>query len=138
GWTEPAPLGDAVNSIGSEVLPAISPDGKTLVFTAFGRDDERVGVHAEYRKGDLYVSRLVDGKWTPAKNAGPEVNSGAGDSAPMFSADGKSLYFSSERGFASYRLPRRLDARELARKLGGVLNGMGNIYRVDAAVLPPP
>jgi Tol biopolymer transport system component len=135
-WSEPELLGDGVNSKGSEVEPAISPDGKTLVFTAFGRDDERTGVHRDYRKGDLYVSHFVDGKWSAARNAGDEVNSGAGEASPMFSADGKSLYFVSERGFATYRLPRRLDYRELEKRLGGVDNGMGNLYRVDAAVLP--
>lgn len=135
-WSEPELLGDGVNTVGSEIQPAISPDGKTLVFTAFERDDELVGVHRGYRKGDLYVSHLVGGTWSKARNAGPEVNSGAGESAPMFSADGRSLYFVSERGFATYRLTRRLGYRELERKLGAVDNGMGNLYRVDSGVLP--
>jgi Tol biopolymer transport system component len=135
-FSEPELVGDGVNGKGSEILPAISPDGKTLVFTAFERDDERVGVHREYRKGDLYVSHLIDGKWSAARNAGDAVNSGGGDSAPMFSTDGKSLYFASERGFATYRLQRRLTYRELEKQLGGVANGLGNIYRVDASVLP--
>jgi WD40-like Beta Propeller Repeat len=78
----------------------------------------------------------VSGTWTPPRNAGPGVNSGAGESAPMFSADGKSLYFVSELGFATYRLPARLTYRELEQKLRGIRNGMGNIYRVDAAALP--
>jgi Tol biopolymer transport system component len=132
----PELLGEGVNGEHSEILPAISPDGKTLVFTAFERDDELVGVHRDYRKGDLYVSHLEGGTFGPARNAGPEVNSGAGESSPMFSPDGKTLYFVSERGFATYRLPRRLGYRELTSKLAAVQNGMGNLYRVDSAVLP--
>ena len=134
-YQAPENLGDAINSPGAEGQPAISPDESTLVFTAFGRDDEIVGVHHEYNKGDLYVSHQRNGAWTTPRNCGPAVNSGAGEAWPVFSSDGRLLFFSSERGFASGRMPKRLTWREIEQGLTSVLNGMGNIYQVDAAVL---
>jgi hypothetical protein len=142
-WTgreygEPENLGDAINTDGPELLPAVSPDERLLVFAAYGRPDEIVGIHREYNKGDLYVSKSVDGIWSRARNAGPRINSGAGESAPAFSADGKWLFFVSERGFATYRLPGRLTYRELQDKLTRTRNGMGNVYQVATAALPVP
>lgn len=134
-YEAPENLGDAINTDGPELLPAVSPDERLLVFAAYGRPDEIVGVHREYNKGDLYVSNSVDGVWSRARNAGPRINSGAGESAPAFSADGKWLFFVSERGFATYRLPRRLTYRELQDSLTQTLNGMGNVYKVAAAAL---
>jgi len=138
GWAEPENLGDAVNSVGSEVSPAISPDERTLVFVGFGRDDERVGIHRQYAHGDLYLSHLQDGAWSPARNAGPAVNSGAAESSPFFTADGAWLYFVSERGFATLRPSRALTMAQLRSGLRSTLNGMGNVYRVRVSALPRP
>jgi hypothetical protein len=128
-------LGAAINTEGLEVQPAISPDERTLVFTALGRDDEITGVHKQYNKGDLYISFRRNGEWTPARNCGPRVNSGGEESWPQFSSDGQRLFFSSERGFATYRISRRLTRGEFERGLNSVLNGMGNIYEVDTSAL---
>jgi Tol biopolymer transport system component len=134
-YQEPENLGLAINTEAPELMPAISPDEKTLVFTALGRADEITGIHKEYNKGDLYVSYFQNAAWTAARNAGPLVNSGAAESAPFFSSDGSSLFFVSERGFATLRQSQRLSYSELNRKLSGTLNGLGNIYRVDARLL---
>jgi Tol biopolymer transport system component len=134
-YQAPENVGDSINTAGPEMQPAISPDGKILVFTALGRQDEMVGVHRNYNKGDLYVSFYKDGIWTKARNCGPLVNSGGQESWPGFSPDGKRLFFSSERGFASNRMNHRLTWRELHQGLSSILNGMGNIYEVDATVL---
>jgi hypothetical protein len=65
--------------------PEISVDGTTLVFTSL-----RPGGHG---LGDLYVSRRVDGAWTPARNLGPLVNTAADEYHPTLSRDGRTLYF---------------------------------------------
>ena len=101
----PVNLGDVINTKGPEVQPAISPDENTLVFTAFGRDDEITGVHKDYNKGDLYISYRQDGVWTHPRNCGPAINSGGQESSPGFSIDGKRFFFSSER--ASRPIARR-------------------------------
>ncbi|HEY3742248.1 MAG TPA: hypothetical protein VGL53_20500 [Bryobacteraceae bacterium] len=137
-YQEPENLGPSINSEGSEITPAVSPDEHLLVFAALGRADEVTGIHQEYNKGDLYVSRFENGAWTQARNAGPHVNSGAAESDPFFSADGKTLYFVSERGFATQRPNRRLSYREIDRLLGTTLNGLGNIFSIGTEILHRP
>lgn len=130
-------LGDGVNSIGVEVEPAVSPDESMLVFTGLGREDETIGVHRAYGRGDLYVSFRKNGVWTEARNCGAPVNSGGGESWPALSSDGARLFFSSDRGFATYRMPRRMTWGEIERGLRSTLNGMGNIYEVNTLRLFP-
>jgi hypothetical protein len=133
-YQPPVALGPAINTEGAELMPAISPDESILVFTAFGREDELIGVHQQYNKGDLYISFKKDGVWGKARNVGAPVNSGAGESAPSFSADGKTFFFISERGFATYRQTKPLSYQSIQRGLTGILNGMGNVYRIDSGV----
>ncbi len=87
-WQAPVPLAGINTPTGSEGTQSISADGKFLVFTACGRG--RGGC-------DLYYSTVKDGRWTPAQNIGPPINTGAWDSQPSISANGKALFFSSER-----------------------------------------
>jgi len=68
-----------------EFNPEISPDGRTLVFASLRPGG--LGL------GDLWVSTLRDGQWTPARNLGAPVNSPADEYHPTFSPDGKDLYF---------------------------------------------
>lgn len=46
---------------------------------------------------DIYTSDFVNGSWTEIRNLGKHVNSDAWDSQPSVSADGKTLYFASNR-----------------------------------------
>lgn len=68
-----------------EFNPEISIDGKTLVFTSLRRGG--------FGLGDLYVSRLVNGEWTSARNLGPLVNTASDEYHPTLSRDGRDLYF---------------------------------------------
>ena len=68
-----------------EFNPEISVDGKTLVFTSL-----RPG---GYGLGDLYVSHLHQGEWSPARNLGPAVNTAADEYHPTLSRDRRSLWF---------------------------------------------
>jgi len=49
-----------------EFNPEITVDGKTLLFTSLRRGG--------FGFGDIYVSHLVNGEWTAARNLGPLVN----------------------------------------------------------------
>jgi outer membrane protein OmpA-like peptidoglycan-associated protein len=75
----------------NEGSPAFSPDGKTLVF-ARGNTGKRKGTVDV----DLFMSRLVNGQWTDP-NYLPVNDSLAWDGSPVFSRDGKTLYFASNR-----------------------------------------
>ena len=78
-------------------LPINSPDweGDTYFFnsnTILLSSDRQGG----YGGKDLYISKKrEDGKWTALNNLGPGVNTPYDEVSPFLSADGKTLYFSS-------------------------------------------
>jgi outer membrane protein OmpA-like peptidoglycan-associated protein len=73
----------------------ISADGKTIVFTSC--DERPRNVSNTYGSCDLFISYLVNGKWSLPENMGAQINSRAMDTQPNLGADGKTLYFSSKR-----------------------------------------
>ncbi len=76
--------------LNNEGTCTISADGKIIIFTSCqGR--ESIG------NCDLYVSYKTGADWSEPKNLGSTVNSIAWDSQPSLSADGRQLYFVSER-----------------------------------------
>lgn len=89
-WRTAQPL-EEINTPANEGAQSISADGKYLVFTACGRPD---GIGS----CDLYFSEVVNGRWTKAKNLGAPVNTKAWESQPSISADGRIIYFASNRG----------------------------------------
>jgi outer membrane protein OmpA-like peptidoglycan-associated protein len=90
GWSKAQPLGPPVNTEENEGAQTISADGRLLIFTGCGRPD---GVGS----CDLYISVNHHGNWSMPVNMGEPVNSGAWESQPSLSADGKILYFVSSR-----------------------------------------
>ncbi|MBK7871153.1 MAG: PD40 domain-containing protein [Saprospiraceae bacterium] len=88
-WQKSQPI-ENINTPLNEGAQSISADGKLLVFTAC----ERQGGMG---RCDLYYSESKGGKWTKPQNIGPPINSGAWESQPSLSADGKALYFASNR-----------------------------------------
>jgi hypothetical protein len=90
-WGEPVNAGPAINTSGKDYGPCISPDGLALYFTA-----NRVGGYGTW---DLWVTTraTTEDLWGEPNNLGPMVNSESGDVYPSLSADGLSLYFTSNR-----------------------------------------
>lgn len=88
-WQQSEPV-TSVNTRDNEGAQSISSDGKLLFFTACGRRD---GVGS----CDIYFSRNKDGNWSEPRNAGVPVSSGTWESQPSISANGKVLYFVSNR-----------------------------------------
>lgn len=94
GWSDPENLGPAINTEFWESAPSLSPDKRTLYFSS-----TRPG---GFGGRDLYYSeRLTNGKWTPAKNMGPQINTAGDDQAPFIHADNQTLYFTSD-GHSGY------------------------------------
>jgi Tol biopolymer transport system component len=89
-YQPPENLGDAINTAGDEVEPWIAPDGSYLIFSALRRADS-LGSY------DLFASRRVDGRWTPARRLPEPINSIGRDFNQSVSPDGRWLYFSSTR-----------------------------------------
>lgn len=102
--------------------------------------DERFLLLGSIREGgfgnfDLYIAWNDNGTWTHAAHLPAPFNTRARDYAPHLSPDGRTLFFSSERGFALDTLDHRLTYRELTNLLRSTLNGGGNIYQMSADVL---
>ncbi len=89
GWSAPRNLGGNVNSEHWDAQPSLSADGKTLYFVS-NRPGSQGGSDIWYSK------RGQDGRWLPAVNAGPVINSRVNESAPFIHADGRTLYFQSD------------------------------------------
>jgi outer membrane protein OmpA-like peptidoglycan-associated protein len=88
-WQEGQPI-TAVNTPYNEGAQSISADGKLLAFTICNRP-------GGLGSCDLYFSEYKNGKWTPVENMGAPVNSSAYESLPSLSADGQTLWFTSDR-----------------------------------------
>jgi outer membrane protein OmpA-like peptidoglycan-associated protein/tetratricopeptide (TPR) repeat protein len=89
-WLKAINLGPPVNSHGNEGALSLSPDGKYLFFAGCNREDG-------FGRCDIYWAKKEGAGWTVPENLGERVNSAAWESQPSFSADGKTLYFSSNR-----------------------------------------
>ncbi len=129
GWSDPVPLPDGVNSAGPEIDVVVDPAERFIVFAAYGRPDELGG-------GDLYVSfRADDGGWSPAENLGAPINSPAREYAPGLSADGTTLYVTSER--VAHELGTApVDAARWRTIMDAPGNGMGDVYAVPLDQIP--
>ncbi len=90
GWTAPVPIDSALISEYNEGTCTISADGRTLVFTSCMRKDG-------FGSCDLYLTKKLGNAWATPKNMGPRINSKAWDSQPALSADGRTLYYVSNR-----------------------------------------
>jgi hypothetical protein len=90
-WGEPVNLGSTVNSTGGDSASSISSDGLLLLYTRPGDGSAR---------DDIWVTRRasVSDPWGLPVNVGPPVNTAVEDLQPNVSADGRTLYFSSNRG----------------------------------------
>jgi len=89
GWSEPENMGPNINTPYWESSPSLSPDRRFLYFSS-NRPDGYGGM-------DLYVStRQPNGKWGPAVNMGPDINTVGNELAPFIHVDNQTLYFTSD------------------------------------------
>ncbi len=89
-WTKPEGIAQTINSPYNEGTCTITADGNILIYTSCDAPDSEGSC-------DLYVSYKVNGMWQRPSNMGKKVNSRSWDSQPSLSADGRILFFSSNR-----------------------------------------
>ncbi|MFD2037330.1 OmpA family protein [Belliella marina] len=120
-WGIPRSIAPNINSAYNEGTCTISADGKILIFTSCQMPDS-------FGDCDLYISYKVNDEWQRPANMGKNVNSRVWDSQPSLSADGRILFFSSNRrgGFGGkdiwYSLRMENGTWSEAKNLGSKVN----------------
>ncbi len=90
GWAPRRPLGAPINSRQNEGAQGLSADGRMMFFTACNRPDGM-------GRCDIYRSHRLHDGWSTPTNLGPPVDSRYWEAQPSLSADGKTLWFVSNR-----------------------------------------
>jgi OmpA-OmpF porin, OOP family len=89
-WSEPESISPNINSMYNEGTCTVSADGRRLIFTSCtGREG--------FGSCDLYQTERIGNEWTKPENLGANVNTPEWESQPSLSADGRTLYFVSDR-----------------------------------------
>ncbi|MBB6461311.1 OmpA family protein [Flammeovirga kamogawensis] len=91
-WATPEEVRE-LNTKYNEGTCSISADGSIMIFTSCESTRDRQG----YGSCDLFLSKKIGEHWTKPENLGPNVNSRNWESQPSLSADGRTLYFVSDR-----------------------------------------
>jgi hypothetical protein len=133
-WGNIRNLGAAVNSRAWDSQPSLSKNEDTLYFAS-----DRLG---GFGMSDIYFTyKLKNGRWAPAQNAGPIINTRESEVSPFFHPLYQVLYFSS-RGqllnfgdFDIYKTYRVQGRWQEPRNIGPLVNGKGSEYyfTIDAA-----
>jgi OOP family OmpA-OmpF porin len=120
-WQAPESVSPNINSEFNEGTCTVSADGRQLIFTS-----------CQGRKGfgdcDLFESVKTGDEWSVPVNLGAMINSAAWDSQPSLSADGRVLYFVSDRrggigGWDIYVSSKSDDGKwSKARNMGRTIN----------------
>jgi WD40-like Beta Propeller Repeat len=128
-WSEPRNLNDVdgappVNTSFFDHCLSVSADGNEAFWTS-----TRPG---GFGGNDIWTSRRINGKWTPARNLGPMVNGPGSEHHSIPTPDGTALYITSDRtgGFGAddIYITTRDSHGQWARptNAGPPVNGPGN------------
>ncbi len=88
GKEEPTRLPASVNGEAGGAHPAISPDGRTLIF-----DSHRNGVGGAWDNDFFVTRRRDDGTWTTPRRFGEGINTPGENICATFSPDGRYLFY---------------------------------------------
>lgn len=127
-WGNVKNLGSSINSKAWDSQPTLSHSGDTLFFAS-----DRIG---GFGLADIYFSvKDEEGKWKPARNLGPKLNTRKSEVSPFFHPKDNILYFSSNGhivNFGSFDIyksqHRGLDEFAEPVNIGPLVNGEGSEY----------
>lgn len=95
-------VGTAINSELWDYGPVVNAEETVMIFTSRrGPDQGNLNDNVfedNFFYEDIFISKKSGGKWQPAENIGPVVNTKYHDSNFGFSPDGKTLYIYSDEG----------------------------------------
>jgi len=90
-WNQAEDVSGNVNTPAHDACTSISPDGKQIFIYKNDINDN------ESRGGDVFVTKVVNGKWKTPEALGKPINTSYWEGGACISPDGKTLYFISER-----------------------------------------
>ena len=123
----PENLGPELNSPENEYEPSIAADESYMFLMA--NKKEGLG------RGDIYLSRNVNGHWTKPVNLGAPINSPGYEFAAKFTPDGKYFIWGSARN-TNFPPKSKMTTEQSEKALRSPGNGLGAIYIIDASALP--
>jgi len=124
----PTNLGDSINTNKGEYNGFVSPDGSFIIYTSEGMGEG-------HGNEDLYIAfKTRKGHWRKAINMGGQVNSTAFEYCPSLSADGKFLFFTSQRMAPGIK-DQPMNYQQLIKHHDQPGNGNGDIYRIHTRVI---
>jgi outer membrane protein OmpA-like peptidoglycan-associated protein len=85
-------MGPNVNSKLADYSPVLTADGNTMIFTSRreGGTSNETYDDGKYFE-DIYITDFVNGKWTPARNIGPPINTQGNDATVGITIDGQNI-----------------------------------------------
>jgi outer membrane protein OmpA-like peptidoglycan-associated protein len=89
-WSKAVDAGSPLNTPNNEGAQKLSADGNTLFFTL-------CNAKGGYGSCDIYTAQRTGDAWTNIRNLGFPISVTTWESQPSISADGKDLYFASNR-----------------------------------------
>ncbi|WP_338767556.1 OmpA family protein [Bernardetia sp. ABR2-2B] len=127
-WQTPEKVTE-LNTKTNEGTCTISADGRTIIFTICEGSERGV-----YGRCDLFISEKQGDKWSEPKNMGDIINTRSWESQASLSADGRTLYFISDRSGGFGRTDIWKSTRndrgvwEAPQNLGSQINTAGEEY----------
>ena len=119
---------DPFNVNDNEGGATLTIDNNTLYYTVC-----KYGKNNTYYNCDIFFSENVNGEWTPIRSISDKINlPNSWESQPSISADGKTLYFVSDRdgGLGGYDIYKSVKNEQgqwgVPTNLGPVINTKGN------------
>ena len=89
-WNDCAEVPGTVNTLAHDACTSISPDGKQIFIYKNDINSASIG-------GDIFISKVANNKWKTPEPLGKPINTSYWEGGACISADGKTLYFISER-----------------------------------------
>jgi tetratricopeptide (TPR) repeat protein len=127
GWSKPAQMSGNINTNGNDAAVSISANGKKLIIYRY----EKKNLMSK-ASGDLYISELIDGKWSKAVRLPNTINSPGWEPSACLSQDENTMYFTSDReggigGTDIYVVKKLSDGTwSLPQNLGPQINTAGD------------
>ncbi len=90
-WKQAVDVPGSINTPAHDAVTGISADGKIIFIYKNDLKDP------QSRGGDIYVSKITNGKWKTPENMAKPINTSYWEGGACISPDGKTLFFTSER-----------------------------------------